>query len=284
MLILEFKGGLGNQMFQYAFYKSLLFYGKNVKCKITNEDEHRLFKLNIFPKVNFECVNDLKYKELLYMHRNRNIMNKIINKLFVKTNHFYYHENERKCIDRTLYEFNDVILSGYFQNELYFKIVEDKIKDEFTFPYGEEKLQELIASLDEKSVSIHIRRGDYLYKPEIYGDICTTDYYSKAIDHIERKIKANYIIFSDDIDWAKRNFNIHNAMYIEKDLFDSYNDWYDMYIMSKCHHNIIANSSFSWWGGWLNRHSDKIVVAPSYFDNRYKYKNIACNSWMTIKV
>ena len=62
MLILEFKGGLGNQMFQYAFYKSLLFYGKNVKCKITNEDEHRLFKLNIFPKVNFECVNDLKYK------------------------------------------------------------------------------------------------------------------------------------------------------------------------------------------------------------------------------
>lgn len=283
MIILEFKGGLGNQMFQYAFYKSLLYYKRDVKCKVTNEKEYRPFKLNVFPRIELEYADDAEYEKRLLQYINRKFVNKIINKMFSNSRKFYYHENEKRIFDKKLYKFDDIILSGYFQNEAYFKMIKKQIKDDFLFPYGEEKLQNFVAALSEKSVSIHIRRGDYLDYPQLYGNICTLNYYHRAIEYINNRTKADYIVFSNDIEWAKKNLNLSKVTYVEKKMFDKYDDWYDIYIMSKCHHNIIANSSFSWWGGWLNEHSDKIVVAPPYLDNRYKYKRLACDDWVVIK-
>ncbi len=283
MLILEFKGGLGNQMFQYAFYKNLLYHKKEVSCKITNTIGDRPFKLDHFPGVSFEKADDVKYDELKKKYVDRCFIEKVVDKISGGSGRYYYHENERKKFDKKLYKFDDIILSGYFQSEIYFRAVKEQVRKDLVFPYGEKKLQDIISSLTHDSVSIHIRRGDYLDDPHIYGDICTLRYYRDAIAYISNMMEARYIVLSDDIQWAEHNLHLPDAMYVEKDMFDDHDDWYDMCIMSRCHHNIIANSSFSWWGGWLNGHPDKIVIAPPYFDNRYKHRSLACDDWVTMK-
>ena len=284
MLILEFKGGIGNQMFQYAFYKSLIYYNRCVKCVITNKDKYRPFKLNIFPNVKFECIDNKVQDRIVYKLKRWKVLNKMISKLTSGLIEFYLLEDEEKEFDERLYKVDDVIISGYFQNERYFKMIKNQIRNSFSFPFGETKLQDFITGLDENSVSIHVRRGDYLNNTELYGEICTLNYYYKAIDYIESKIDANYIILSDDIKWAKTKFDFLNSVkYVESKDFNRYDDWYDMCIMSNCHHNIIANSSFSWWGGWLNEHSDKMVISPPYFDNYYKYKENACDNWVIME-
>lgn len=283
MVILEFKGGIGNQMFQYAFYKSLIYHNRHVKCAITNKSEYRQFKLNIFPNVKFDCIDHKPQDRIIYKFKKWKVLNKIISKLTNGLIEFYLFEDEEKEIDERLYVADNIIISGYFQNEKYFKMIKNQIRNDFCFPLGEAKLQDFITGLNENSVSIHIRRGDYLKNPEIYGDICTLNYYYDAIAYMESKINANYIILSDDIEWAKEKFNfLDSVIYVERENFNKYDDWYDMCIMSNCYHNIIANSSFSWWGAWLNNHSDKIVISPPYFDNRYKDKTIICDNWIAI--
>ncbi len=113
--------------------------------------------------------------------------------------------------------------------------------------------------------------------------ICTKDYYLRAIEYI-RKIEPNskLIFFSDDLEWVKDNFDIPNAIYCSKNLFEHYEDWYDMYLMSKCRHNIIANSSFSWWGAWLNQNKEKIIVAPSKWIRYAKTPDIWCEGWVSL--
>jgi hypothetical protein len=91
-----------------------------------------------------------------------------------------------------------------------------------------------------------------------------------------------YVVLSDDIEWVKDNLYIENAVYIEPKMFDEYSDWYDMYIMTCCKHNIIANSSFGWWGAWLNGNPDKIVIAPDRWFNNEDTPDIWCEGWVKI--
>ena len=91
---------------------------------------------------------------------------------------------------------------------------------------------------------------------------------------------CKFIFFSNDMEWVKRNYNIENAIYVNSTLFDNYQDWYDMYLMSMCKHNIIANSTFSWWGAWLNSNKEKIVIAPNKWVNLCDYKDIYPDDWI----
>lgn len=126
----------------------------------------------------------------------------------------------------------------------------------------------------ENSVSVHIRRGDYLLRKhsKIHG-LCSLEYYLQAIQFIKSKSKDPvFYFFSDDIPWARENFC--NPSYKFVDCNSGSNSCLDLYLMSQCKHNIIANSTFSWWGAWLNRNKEKIVVAPSVWFNDQKKKHV----------
>ena len=182
----------------------------------------------------------------------------------------------------------DGFYDGYWQNENNFLPIRDKILEVFSFPQFNDKRNIELAELitNKRAVSCHVRRGDYLKDP-LYG-VCTSEYYVKAIDEINRKVSPDlYCVFSDDIKWCKENL----GEIIGKDKEIVFVDWNkgensfrDMQLMSLCNHNIIANSSFSWWGAWLNNHDDKVVVAPNIWMNKPMVNDPLCDSWIKIRV
>ena len=169
---------------------------------------------------------------------------------------------------------DDVHLHGYFQTEKYFKHIESKVRSEFTFK------KEIVDAAKEylkdkqfnETVSIHVRRGDYLQLT--HHGACDLSYYIKALQHFTDK-QYNFIIVTDDIEWAKANLkNINNVIFVSNN--SGKYSYIDMRLMSLCNHNIIANSSFSWWSAWLNSNPNKNVIAPvDWFSKSYsKSKNI----------
>ena len=161
-----------------------------------------------------------------------------------------------------------VFLVGYWQNERYFADYADAVRRDFTLRVGlSEKAKRFQQQITERqpSVSLHVRRGDYVRTKEARErlDVCGVDYYRRALDFLNSKIPgASIFVFSDEITWVRDNLKIDNAVYV-----DGCADFEELFLMSCCRHNIIANSSFSWWGAWLNAHAEKIVVAPRQWVN-----------------
>jgi hypothetical protein len=157
-------------------------------------------------------------------------------------------------------------LTGYWQSEKYFSSVEAEIRKDFTFnkPLIDRNLELSAKMATCGSISLHIRRGDYVSDAQtsaILG-VCPLDYYRNAVAYVaDRVANPQFFVFSDDIEWARENLGLdHPSEYIDHNR--GAESYCDMQLMSKCRHHIIANSSFSWWGAWLNPHADKIVVAP----------------------
>lgn len=175
---------------------------------------------------------------------------------------------------------------GFWQTEKYFSSIREEILTTFTFDKKMISLQTnniLHLIKNTNSVSIHIRRGDYLQKgvKEIFGNICTPTYYDKAISEIKNRIdNPNFFVFSNDIEWVKENISIPSPNYI--DWNKGTDSWQDMFLMSQCKYNIIANSTFSWWGAWLNQNDNKIVIAPKRFLNDIETPDIFPKEWITI--
>ena len=175
---------------------------------------------------------------------------------------------------------NDVKIIGYFQSEKYFKKYESEIKelfkpDDFEKKYLEEKYNEI---LNLNTVSLHIRRGNYVEK-KYYHENQTLDYYNKAISILGKE--NHYLIFSDDISWCKENFNfLKNKTFIEGNL-----DYQDLYLMSMCKDNIIANSSFSWWGAWMNNKNNRVIAPSKWFGPGLRHNNtkdLYCDNWIIL--
>ena len=159
-------------------------------------------------------------------------------------------------------------LDGYFQSERYFSDVSTMLREEFVLsaPADEKNLavSRMIEEAGMSAVSLHIRRGDYVTNAQTaqYHGVCSLDYYKRAVAHIARSCQApQFFIFSDDLDWVKNHLHIDHEMVLV-DANGPDRGACDMALMMACRHHIIANSSFSWWGAWLNPHIDKIVVAP----------------------
>jgi hypothetical protein len=165
------------------------------------------------------------------------------------------------------------IYCGRFQNEKYFQDKKSDVKRAFSFDKNKtsaktREIARIIAT--GNSVSLHVRRGDYLNEKNlnIFENICTLEYYNKAIHYILNAIENPvFYVFSDDISWAKENLKLSNAFFIDWNL--DAQSWEDMYLMSLCKHNIIANSTFSWWGAWLNENKNKMVLCPPKYTNIY---------------
>ena len=283
--IVNFIGGLGNQMFQYAFYKSLEQCFENVKADISGFKNYKLH--NGFE---LEDIFDIK------INHSTNFEN-----LKLGGGHFFIAKIWRRvcmlmncyCLCKEPFLFDPYIFEhkkstyywGHWQNERYFCNISDQIRKDFIFKTQlNEKNLRIKNIIDEKkSISMHIRRGDYVNN-SIHGDICNAEYYHKAINYINSMVSdATYFIFSDDIAWCKNNFEITNCHYI--DWNKGKESYVDMQLMSLCNHNIIANSSFSWWGAWLNNNPQKIVVSPSKWFNGIEYdiKDIIPTKWILIE-
>lgn len=181
----------------------------------------------------------------------------------------------------------DSYLTGYWQSERYFRDAAQTIRSDFTFkaPLSSRNAEMAEQVRQGNAVSLHVRRGDYANNPKTMAThgLCSLDYYRSAIRHVaERVDQPKFFIFSDDAPWVRENLVIgHTCVYVDHNLgAESYND---MRLMSMCKHHIIANSSFSWWGAWLNPNAGKIVVAPAkWFAGGRDTKDLLPAGWVKI--
>jgi len=273
MIVLRLRGGLGNQLFQYAAAKALAeHHGTALKLDLYYYARHpyRKFELD---KFNIPLGYATRKEVHAFTGSNRVI--RYLNK----------RENYLRCpgvFSQPHYHFypdffnlpESIYLNGYFQSEKYFNSIRHKLLQWYTSVTPLDPVNaEILASMNaSESVCIHIRRGDYTSAQftSFFGTL-HPDYYVSAISRIkENVVDPHFFIFSDDIQWCKSNLPLSgNVNYIEHNKGpDGYKD---LVLMSHCRHNIIANSSFSWWGAWLNQHDSRIVVAPKQWFRKDYY-------------
>ena len=263
MKVLYFNGGLGNQMFQYAFYlgEKKKHDGIWVFDRYGSRGHHQGFELE---RVFGLC----KFKKL---HNSilRLLMRKRFEQVFInETDGAYFQELPRVTGLRKVY-----IYRGFWQSEKYFLNVESNVRRAFQFDKSKlneqsAKLSAQIARGNNNYISVHIRRGDYMDDPD--RQVCTLEYYKNAMSYLKKRVnKPCFIVFSDDISWCKEQFGSANDLMLYVDWNNKLDSWQDMYLMSKCKHHIIANSSFSWWGAWLDDNESKIVICPQRWNVDY---------------
>lgn len=281
MDIVKFQGGLGNQLFQYGLYRKLQILGKYVKADIgcyheNKMESNRELELLLFQGVS---LSDANKAEVL---SKKNFFTKKISSS--KGCEFFIQEKKAGEYEPSVLTRRHSYLEGYWQTEKYFKDIRNILLSELVFPqiqYGDEDNYESNICTSE-SVSIHIRRGDYLNHLDKYGNICTEEYYVKAINCIQEKLKnPKFFVFSDDMKWSKHVLGSYEQIQFVEHNSDI-KSIYDMKLMSLCKHNIIANSSFSWWASWLNNNPDKIIIAPERWRNDCGCRDIYCKEWMII--
>lgn len=256
-------------MFQYALYLSLKAAGKVVKIDDVSDyqaPDRRPQQLWVFDAPYRKASRE----EIVYLtDSSMDPLSRIRRKLTGRKN-LTYREKDME-FDPMVYRKDPAYLVGSFQSEAYFKEIRERVRHAFLFknlslPDGYKDY--LTAIEREMSVSVHIRRGDYL-DPEhqgIYESICTRSYYEQAINLIkDRYPEARFYLFTNDVEWTKNNLSGQGRTVVEGGSEET--GYLDMYLMSRCRHNIIANSSFSWWGAWLNANPGKIVIAPSTWLN-----------------
>ena len=268
LVVIQLSGGMGNQMFQYALYLQLKALGKNVKIDDVTEykgrENARPIRLDVFDvKYDTPTQDELKCLTDSYLDFVSKIRRKLVGRKTAA------HMEKSQLFDPKVLELNRAYLMGWWQSEKYFASIKDKVREVFVFKNlnlsaemqeYEEKMQE------SDSVSIHIRRGDYLQVDEVYGGICTEEYYEKAMKQMEEEIpNCHFFVFTNDVPWVKEHYRKENVTIVEGNDEDA--GYIDMYLMTQCKHYILANSSFSWWGCYLNSSINKKVIAPSTWAN-----------------
>lgn len=254
-------GGLGNYMFQIATAysyskktnKNLIFNLSDVYVVHGSVESYRN---NIFSNLIFDSLNQNSFGR--------------------KYNEPNFNFNEIPNFEGSVY------LNGYFQSEKYFKDYRHEILDLFDFGNETKEFinQKYGDVLNDKTCSLHVRRGDYLRLPD-HHPIQPLDYYTQAISELDND--TTFLIFSDDIEWCKTHFSFIDKKF---KFIEGNTDYQDLYLMSICKNNIICNSTFSWWGAWLNQNVNKQVIIPSnWFGPKLKNHNtndLYCDGWKKI--
>ena len=292
MVISNILGGLGNQMFQYAAARALsAAKGQPLYLDVSDFSGYRLhngFELSRVFNFKFETAEARHLRHVLGWRSCRPLRRML--KLpqmawlrgdhFVVEPHFHYWPGFFVVPD-------DCYLAGYWQSEKYFKSIEGIIRNEFSFNTPLAGMNAELANQIKgaNAVSLHIRRGDYVQNARTLAThgVCSLDYYRTAIRYIAQRTEHPlFFLFSDDIAWVKDNLKIDfPCQHVDHNHgIESYND---MHLMSLCRHHIIANSSFSWWGAWLNSGADKIIVAPQkWFVNGKRVDDLFPQAWVTL--
>ncbi len=283
MLILKIAGGLGNQMQQYSVYTKLKKMGKDIKLDLSCFDPSiqknmlapREFELSTFKGVTFEeCT---KEERDLFLKRNalQKVTGKVACKLGLRGDENPNVFSEKEMYHPEVFELEDKYISGYFACQKYYADIMPDMQEIFLFPdHPDEILHKRNMALadrmdQENSVSVHIRRGDYLDPPNfaILGNIATQEYYDSAMEYFRVKDPStHFYIFTSDHEYAREKFS-DESRYTIVDWNTGKNSVQDLMLMSHCRGNICANSTFSFWGARLNRRPDKMVIRT------YKMRN-----------
>jgi len=281
MIIMKYKGGLGNQMFQYA---AAISCAKRLGVQVKFDHSFftkryaktRAYTMGIFG-IKPDSVKDYRINIYWKLRRYKEFK-RFLGLNIYKQKGFAYSETFEEITDNTF-------MTGSFQSAKYFD--EELIRSKLVFrkyPRGlNAQYAEKISSCN--SVSLHIRRGDYVQKArnqKLYNHL-DMEHYNKAKQIIESQVENPvYFVFSDDIKWSKENIKLDNAHYIGHNSGE--NSWEDMRLMSLCKHNITANSSFSWWGAYLNSNPEKIVVCPKlwFMDDSKNTSDVAPKEWVLL--
>lgn len=273
MITIKLKGGLGNQMFQYALARKLSLLHNtpfNMNIDALLNDECRYYCLDVFniPKINLTDTQTYFKRKLYKIYRS-------LGKIDYTEPHFHF--------DQNVFNIKHATFDGYWQSEKYFMDIREILLKDFA-PKILPDQQQIDKIKQHTSVCVHIRRGDYVSNPNAntFHGVLPLDYYHKSIEHITSNIvNAHFFFFSDDIAWVKENFpSKDNHHFIEPAPVGL--EYMDMYLMSCCHHHIIANSSFSWWGAWLSQSPNQIVIAPErwFLDKNTNIQDIYCQQWL----
>jgi hypothetical protein len=290
MIVVRLIGGLGNQMFQYALARHLAIKTNSVlKLDISDlmkkeknlNHTHRDFELNNF-KIKAEIANSNEISE--FKSKKIRFITKLILKLFPNINFLTSIIIEKKITyNKWILKYKgNKYLDGYWQSESYFKDIRSQLLEDFTLTNLEnDNISDIVKEIkNNDSVSLHIRRGDYISKYSNYYYTQTPNYYYQAVAIIkEKNPNIKVFIFSDEIEWAKENIQLDVEVFFVK----PNKSYEDIYLMSLCKHNIIANSTFSWWGAWLNNNQNKICIAPkNWYKNPKMKTDLIPKNWIIL--
>lgn len=277
MIIIRVMGGLGNQMQQYALYRKMELLGKEAGLDLSwfdkgiqeNMQAPRKLEINRLEGLSMRIARIEEVRALLgrryeeresVVEKAKRKLNPSLARVFEETD--MYHPE--------VLQWRNKYLVGYWACEAYYADILDRLREEIRFPKSPDpRNRETAVEMEEnESVSLHIRRGDYLdaVNLEMFGNICTEAYYESAVRYMkERYPKAVFYLFSDDSDYVREKYQ--GPEYRIVDWNRNENSLYDMMLMSRCKHNICANSTFSFWGARLNGHAGKTMIRPSIHKN-----------------
>ena len=275
MIIIDIAGGLGNQMYGYALYRTLLERGRDVYMNISYYDHQNSPDLT---------VRKYELSETFYVTErfSQGFANFIRKFKLMRT-----YKDKNTCFQPEILDVQKGILTGCWESFKYSQEIEGILRKEFTFrkPLTGKSAQVINEIRSCNSVSVSFRRGDYV----TLGRVLPIEYYKRAIQYHRQRIPdAKFFCVSDDIEWCKETFRDYDFTFIDSSLND---DSEDMRIISNCKYNILANSTFSMWGAWLNQNPDKIVLRPSkyFFSDKPKYtvlnqrKDFWPEDWISIE-
>lgn len=282
LVVVQLSGGMGNQMFQYALYLQLKALGKNVKIDDVTEyqaENSRPKRLDVFD-IDYPRPTETEIKILTDSYID--IASKLRRKITGRKTAEYLETSP--VFDSEILQKDRAYLVGCFQSAKYFEAVKEEVKKAFTFQLEESgkyqitrEMQSYLKKIQEtQSVSVHIRRGDYLEVNDLYGGICTPEYYAKSFRKMRQEVPGcHFFLFTNDPAWAKEIYEKESDITIVEGN-DEDHGYLDLYLMTQCQHYILANSSFSWWGAYLsqNQTKNKLVLAPPTWFNGRDCKDI----------
>lgn len=291
MIIVRIMGGLGNQMFQYAAGRQLAATHNTVlKLDISDFKDYNLhdYGLSVF---NIRELFATPEEITLFKEPESSALKKKLKKLLRcpgKLGITHIRENQYHFDPKILTMPDSVYLDGYWQSERYFSNIADIIRAEFTVKLPQTgKNMELARRITScESVSLHVRRGDYVTdeKTKTIHGTCDLDYYARCIERLAEKVhRPCFFIFSDDPGWTEENLRItHPAIFVSHN--GPKKNYEDLRLMSQCRHHILANSSFSWWGAWLNQYPDKLVLSPDrwFKEKKFNTKDLIPSTWQRL--
>ena len=282
-IVVRLMGGLGNQLFQYACGRALATqHGLPLLLdprEVIRKGAHSGLAIELF-NIKAEFIDgQSKYALASWKWKvSRAIRRQISPSLG------YYHEQEFGFDEDLVEHGHNNIISGFWQSYKYFdKSAVDLLRKEFTLkkPYTKDQQQIVDEMHVGNGVAVHVRRGDYLNNPKALAKhgVCSAEYYQQAVARIEALVDdPHYFVFSDDPQWVKQNINIDNAVFVSD---RGYAPEVDLMLISSCQHQIIANSSFSWWGAYINANADKHVIIPDpWFDADICAKDMSPIEWI----
>lgn len=293
MIISHILGGLGNQMFQYAAGRAhSARTGSELLLDLSSFENYGLhngYELNRVFGITARSSDQIDLERMLGW-RKSHLVRKVMkfcckggsSKNLIIEPHFHYWSG----IDEVK---SNSYLDGYWQSEKYFSNIKDAIKQDFIFGKNLDFINQKILNkiVSTTSVGLHVRRGDYISNKSAAKvlNLCDMEYYRKAIKYFFEKFSApKFFIFSDDPRWVLENFEkiLNNFEVIYHNT--GANSYIDMQLMASCKHNIIANSSFSWWSAWLNNNPEKIIIAPEkwFINNRFNSMDLYCDGWIIL--